>query len=318
MSAQGQQPLNIRKLFGDSSRFGGATDATPRGDEQTADGAAGPFDDVNETTRDQYPLRLHEQRRPVRSPTTLLRDLQKTTKEEARKPVLVNAPLYAQPPSEYSLDLERGLVSFAAPVGFISPEARLEAPELGAIVATPPPRVRITFAYRDSPAAREALARLGGDTGGPQVGDGAGQLPPAGHGPDQVRHHFSALFQRGPRGPELINPDLREPKALGERERYPLVIHDDGLQLYATLDGRSNAAELERRAREIAAQHLIGDDDQDGEDGTGVGFYAIQPSSRIQRVEWEGGDGVALTRWTIDNPAAAKATLAARIVSGWA
>lgn len=295
---------------------GNPAGATPPLSEEsnfsTDEDTRSPFDDAPTTS----PMRLHEVRRYREDAQTVLATLRKTTKEEAQKRVILNQPLAGISPGDYSIDHERGLISFGHPVGQISP-AGVEAVELARIVASPPPRVRITFAYRDSPAAREALARLGGDTGGPQVGAGAGQLPPAAHGQGEVQHYFSALGRREKNGGiSWINQGLHEPATLSEAERYPLVIHDDGLQVYVTLDGRSNVAEVEKRAQEIGRQHLLGANEQDGEDGTAVGFYPIQPSSRIPRVEWSGGDGQALTRWTVDNPAAAKATLAARIVSG--
>lgn len=197
------------------------------------------------------------------------------------------------------VDGRRGIVKFSAPVGHLV-STDIRAKSQGTLRF--PPRVRITFAYEDSAKAREALAALG------LLGD----LPQPGRGAAESMYLYTYLAARGKDGKvEHLNPNLVDPPNVATL--YPQTVLDDTFRLFVTLDGRSNKAALDGRAKEIAEQLLLGPDDVAGEDGVAEALLDIHPSSVISRVRWEMGPGVAKTSWSIENVGAAKATLAARI-----
>lgn len=230
----------------------------------------------------------------------------------------------------YEIDEKAGLIRFDSPVGhrartgtFIARVGHDDVPELDAILLEPAPRVRVTFAYEDSAAARAALRALGSDpqnTGGAVVGDGIDQLPPPETGQMESMYHYHALYDRagdeqGNKPNEKTGPGLRDSLAARgdgalDNFRFPLVVRDDSMQLAVTIDRRSNRAELDKRAKDIATAIMAPKQAINGEDGEAHGVYPILPSSVISTVQWEGGpDGTCRTRWTIDNALAAKALL---------
>lgn len=201
----------------------------------------------------------------------------------------------------FSIDPDAGIVTFTHPVGHLE-NPGIEAPEMG--VMRPNPHVRFTFAYEDGPLPREGAIALGA------------RLPPDAKGQGAARYHYHALFARTKDGKvQQITADLVDPD-LGEEARYPLVVKDETLRLVYPLEGASNRADLDRRAREIAEALLNGDQEVSGEDGEAYALLPMDPSSVIGRVSWEGDADGCRTSWTIGISKAAKAkTLAARIAA---
>lgn len=195
------------------------------------------------------------------------------------------------------VDRTRGVVHFSRPVGHLVDLQIRSAPAEGQLLY--PPRVRITFAYRDNCRAREALAAMG------VQGAGLG-LPEPSRGQGEAQYNYSYLAGRGAGDGEVkhLNPDLVDsPDA---KDLFPIVIRDDSFKMFVRFDGSSNKAELDAKAAEIAKQILKGENEVDGEDGTAFGFYEIVPSSKITSVKYEGSPGVVKTEWSIGKAGAAK------------
>lgn len=223
---------------------------------------------------------------------------------------------------DYQIDHERGLVIFNRPVGHLENEV-IPTAEVGKIAAKTP-RVRITFAYEDSAAAREAIIALGNDPKkiGASVGEAADQLPSPEGGQGELRYRFHALYDWDRDGRRIVAKTSRLVDSEGAQDldefRFPLVVHDEKLHLFVTIRGGSNQAELEAQALEIARAKLDVPQEIAGEDGEAYAFVPIEPSSVIDRVEWEGGDGVCVTRWSVGNVAARKLPLTwGDAVAGW-
>lgn len=213
------------------------------------------------------------------------------------------------------IDHARGAIFFDNPVGFIqgiltsetgAPIADIYAKASGKLQY--PPRVILTFAYEDSPRAREALRALG-KTGGsqglaqPQRGDG------------EVIYHYSYLAGRDKDGNVIqLNPGGVEPSSAPSL--FPLVVFNESLKLFVTIDGASNRAELDAKAGELARQLLTGPENTSGEDGEANIFAPMDPSCRVPAISWEFGPGLVKTRWTINNAGASKKNLGARITQG--
>jgi hypothetical protein len=213
------------------------------------------------------------------------------------------------------IDHDRGVVFFNNPVGHIqgvitsedgAPIRDIYAKASGTLRY--PPRVKLTFAYTDSPRAREALRALG-KTGGrqglaaPQRGDG------------EVIYNYTFLAGRDKDGNVVqLNPGLVEPKTAPTL--FPLIVENNSLRLFVSIDGTSNQAELDAKALELAKNLLTGPENVSGEDGEANVFVPMNPSCRVPSVSWEFGPGMAKTRWTINNAGASKKNLGARITQG--
>lgn len=251
--------------------------------------------------------------------------------------VFVNKPLGVV---EAEVDLERGLVRTRRPVGHVTrpedlaTEARevaqaaidqargrvagrqgvakvknFDARAQAGLFLTP--QVLLRFSYEDSARARESIRALGLYP----------DLPAAERGAGETRYHYSYLAALGTSGKlEHLNPDLVDPA--GAETLFPLVVPDETLRLEVGLepstgqptDGGRKAV-LDARAREVATQLLSGPDEVRGEEGEAYGFFPIEPSSVISRVEWEAGPGRTITRWSVNNAVAARQRLVAKAVA---
>jgi len=225
------------------------------------------------------------------------------TVAETRKRIATGFVNRGYQPVDAEIDERRGIIRFREPVGHLE-DTRIKTREQGRLQF---PGVRITFAYEDSPAARQALKALG-EVG--LAGRGAGAptsrgLPEPARGEGEVQYSYTYLAARGKDGAvEHLNPDLIDPP--GAATLFPLVIHDDSFRMFVTRTGKTNKPDLDQRARDIASQHLLGPDDVSGEEGVAFGFFAIQPSSVIGRVRWEAGPGVTKTEWSVQNNSVVK------------
>jgi len=276
------------------------------------------FDEVRELANAAVPGQIREAVRGIGLAaatgrlTVTLERLRKLS--DARTVTMfVNRELH---PVEADIDLERGLVRFRQPVGHIvgvedlntAARAQERANDIArgsrskrvrdfdakaqARLAFAP-RVRITFSYEDSSAARASLKRLG---------RGEGLADPA-SGPGETQYHFSFLAGLGKDGGlQHLNPRLVDPA--GAEKLFPLVIHDESFRLVLGLDGRTHdvpKVALDERAREIARQLLAGPEEVGGEEGVAFGFFPIETSSVISQVSWEAAAGKTETRWSLQN-----------------
>jgi len=192
-----------------------------------------------------------------------------------------------------------GTVRFEEPVGQLV-DVTVKAKRFAKVVY--PPRVRLTVAYEDGPDARQAVENIGQD----------GNLPPVARGSGESQYRYTYLAGRDAAGNVVqLNPSLVD--GAGAATLFPQVVADESFRLFVTLDGRSNQSQLDARANEIATKLLVGEDDLPGEEGEAATFLDITPSSVIGRVRWEAGPGVARTSWSVNNVAASKATVAAKI-----
>lgn len=226
-------------------------------------------------------LRGGLQRPPVISVSSFL-----ILADERRRTRYINRPIG---PAKAEVVFKTGLVKMDRPVGHLV-DVSIDAMEKGQLIY--PPRARITFAYRDSAAAREAVAALGE----------LGTLLPAARGRAEVDYYYSYLAGRGRDG-QVIHLNSGDATPVAPALSFPQLIRDDSFSLQVTINGDSNRAELDLRAKEIAGQLLLGPESKIGEDGEAFAFLDIHPSAVIQRVEWEAGPGVARTTWTIANAA---------------
>lgn len=237
-----------------------------------------------------------------------------------------------------SVDRKRGLVHFSGIVGHLvstdvktSSQGRLKIP----------PRARLTFAYEDRPDARASLVALGASSGVGSGGQGqadaatrarlaaspltgasvsriataqvGGGVP---RGDGEVGYFYSFLAGRDPAGAIAhLNPELRDPGGL--EGQYPLVVEDDTLRMFVTIDGRTNKAKLDERAREIAKALLDAPEETTGEEGLAHGFYELEPSSVFHRVVYTFGNGVQTTEWSVSNVTAKKTNVRQRVETGF-
>lgn len=250
---------------------------------------------------------------PAQGAFQQLRDLAKIARRDF--PLTFKNIDYA-PRDDFKIDYKMGIVRFTKPVGMLVVDDMLKAAEMGKIDVGRI-RVRIAFAYNDSAAAADSLRQVYRIQMGKGVPDGGAARALAGsiRGPKEATYNFTALYGKPGQGegsdPKLLNPDLVEPDAA--KRGFPATVHEDSLRLFVSLTDVDNRAALDRRAKEIARPLLFADRERWGEEGEAAALVPILPSSRISRVEWTGGPDGVMTKWSVENVAASKRNLGAKL-----
>jgi len=251
--------------------------------------------------------------KPAQGAFQQLRDLAKIARRDF--PVAFKNVDYA-PRDDFKIDYKMGIVRFTKPVGMLVVDDTLKAAEMGKIDVGYI-RVRITFAYNDSAAAADSLRQVYRIQMGKGVPDGGAARALAGsiRGPKEATYNFTALYGKPGQGegsdPKILNPGLVEPDA--DKRGFPATVHEDSLRLFVSLADVDNRPALDRRAKEIARPLLFADRERWGEEGEAAALVPILPSSRISRVEWTGGPDGVMTKWSIENVAASKRNLGAKL-----
>lgn len=222
----------------------------------------------------------------------------------------VNRPFAKIDPAIYNID-DQGVVRFRRLVGLIdsfpgpsldpaAPLSNLTGAAFGgdnpraptkyvlgmqAMRTTPPPSIRMLFAYESSPLAdlrREEVVRK-------REFDKSADY----------RDYYNVLGGRDAKGKVVIlNPAGEEPAA-GSAKEVPRVVRHD-LRQWIDIDGRTNKNELDAFAVSVIRRELEGPDQSKGEVGESASYYPIACTGAVSEVGWElASNGRAKTTWNV-------------------